>query len=193
MYAFFDGRSIDAYITPKVVELIKDPTTDNRTNSTPFVIGETVIGQTSGARFKVATPNATFAYNPYDDSVLPSSYASTTAILNIDLAASANQATGQFFGNFQVGEVIIGTSGAKAVVKDRRLISDRFGKLRGSFFIPSPNGIGNPRWRTGTRTMRLTTAADDSRLAGAVDSSAETEYEAKGTLNRVRELSLIHI
>ena len=187
VYAFFDGRSIDAYITPKVVELIKDPTTDNRTNSTPFVIGETVIGQTSGARFKVATPNATFAYNPYDDSVLPSSYASTTAILNIDLAASANQATGQFFGNFQVGEVIIGTSGAKAVVKDRRLISDRFGKLRGSFFIPSPNGIGNPRWRTGTRTMRLTTAADDSRLAGAVDSSAEVEYEAKGTLNRVRE------
>ncbi|BCU95984.1 MAG: hypothetical protein CM15mV11_0590 [Caudoviricetes sp.] len=58
VYAFFDGRSIDAYITPKIVELIKDPSTDNRTNSTPFVIGETVIGQTSGARFRVASPNS---------------------------------------------------------------------------------------------------------------------------------------
>ena len=137
MYAFFDGRSIDEYITPKIVELIKDPSTDNRTNSTPFVIGETVIGQTSKARFRVASPNSVFAFNPYDDSVLPSSYASTTDILNIDLAASANQATGDFFGNFQVGEVIIGSSGAKAVVKDRRLVSDRFGKLRGSFFYSS--------------------------------------------------------
>ena len=35
--------------------------------------------------------------------------------------------------------------------------------------------------------MRLTTSEEDSRLAGAVDSSAEVEYEAKGTLNRVRE------
>ena len=186
-YSFFDGRKINDYMTPKLVELIKNPSTDARTNSTPFVIGETVRGQSSGCRFRVAAPNDVYKYNPYDDTELPSSYASTTAFLNIDADASAQQASGAYFGNVQVGEVLIGTSGAKAVVKDRRLVSDRFGKMQSSFFIPRTNVDSNPRWRTGTRTLRLTTDENDSRLAGAVDSSAEAEYEAKGTLNRVRE------
>ena len=78
----------------------------------------------------------------------------------------------------QVQEVLVGTSGARAVVKDRRLISDRFGKLKASFFIPNPGVDTNPRWATGTRTLRLSTSDTDSRLAGAVASSAQTAYEA---------------
>ena len=79
------------------------------------------------------------------------------------------------------------TSGARAVVKDRRLISDRFGKLKASFFIPNPGVDTNPRWATGTRTLRLSTSDVDSRLSGAVASSAQTSYEARGTLNTVQE------
>ena len=169
------------------MRLIKDSSVDSRTNSTPFVIGETVTGQTSGCKLKVAAPNDLYKFNPYDDTELPTSYASTTAFLNIDCDVSAEQAQGSFYGNIQVGEVLIGASGAKAVVKDRRLLSDRLGKLQASFFIPSNASDTNPRWRTGSRTLRLSTDDEDSRLAGAVASSAEAEYEAKGTLNRVRE------
>ena len=118
---------------------------------------------------------------------MPTSYASTTTFLNIDTVALAEQAQGDFYGNFQVQEVLVGTSGARAVIKDRRLISDRFGKLKTSFFIPSPGVDTNPRWATGTRTLRLSTDENDSRLAGAVASAAETNYEASGTLNTVQE------
>ena len=186
-YSFFDGIKVNDYMTPKLIELIKDSSVDSRTNSTPFVIGETVTGQTSGCKLKVAAPNDLYKFNPYDDTELPTSYASTTAFLNIDCDALAEQAQGSFYGNIQVGEVLIGASGAKAVVKDRRLLSDRLGKLQASFFIPSNASDTNPRWRTGSRTLRLSTDDEDSRLAGAVASSAEAEYEAKGTLNRVRE------
>jgi hypothetical protein len=186
-FSFFDNQKIDGYIVPKLIEIIKDPDVDTRTNSTPFVIGETVIGQTSGCRFKVTAPNDFYEFNPYTDATLPESYSSTTEYLNIDTDALAEQAVGTFYGNFQIGEVLLGSSGARAVVKDRRLITDRFGKVKSSFFVPSPALDTNPRWATGTRTVRLTTSETDSRLGGAVASSAETIYEASGTLNTVQE------
>ncbi len=186
-YGFFDGRKVSEYMTPKLIELIKNPSTDARTNSTPFIPGETVRGQTSGCVLKVASPNDLYVYNPYDDTAMPSSYASTTAFLNINTDDLAAQAVGEFFGNVQVGEVLVADSGARAVVKDRRLISDRFGKMGASFFIPSAAVNTNPRWATGTRVIRFSTSDSNSRIAGAVESSAEVEYEARGTLNRVRE------
>ena len=116
------------------------------------------------------------------------SYSSTTNFININTDDLAAQAVGSFYGNIQVGELLRADSGATAVVKDRRLLTDRLGQWKGSFFIPSPATDTNPRWATGTRTLRLTTNEDDSRLAGAVASAAETEYEAAvSTLNRVRE------
>ena len=186
-YSFFDGKQVSDYFTPKLIELIKDPSTDARTNSTPFIPGETVRGQNSGCVLRVANPDDLYINNPYDDTAMATSYASTTAFLNIDTDALAAQAVGQFFGNVQVGEVLVADSGARAVVKDRRLVSDRFGKMQASFFIPPASVDTNPRWATGTRTIRLSTSDTDSRLAGAVASSAEAEYEASGTLNRVRE------
>ncbi|MEC8551111.1 MAG: hypothetical protein VXY93_11490, partial [Pseudomonadota bacterium] len=87
-----------------------------------------------------------------------------------------------------VGEVLLGqTSGARAVVKDRRLISDLLGIVKGTFFIPNPRRDANPRWATGARTMRLTSSETDSRTPGSVDSAAEAEYTARGTLNTLQE------
>ena len=186
-YAFFDGKTFTNYVTPKLIEIVKDSTQDTRSNDTPFVIGETVIGQTSGCRLVVMAPNADMEYNPYDDSELPSTYGSTTPYLNIDTTAMAAQVSGDAFGNIEVGEVLIGSSGGRAVVKDRRLMSDRSGNLHASFFIPSPDTDTNPRWGTGTRTIRLTTSDTDSRITGAVASSAETTYTATGVLQTVQE------
>ena len=186
-YAFFDGQKIADYMIPKVIEVIKDPTTDSRTNSTPFVNGETVTGLTSGCKFQVDPANTFYKFNPYDDSEMPSSYSSTTNFINIDTDRLAEQAVGQYYGNFQVGEVLQGDSGARAVVRQRRLVTDRLGQWKGSFFIPNPAADTNPRWATGTRTLRLTTNENDSRTAGTVASAAETEYQAAGTLNTLQE------
>ena len=42
-YSFFDSRAFTNYITPKLIELVKDSTLDTRSNDTPFQIGETVL------------------------------------------------------------------------------------------------------------------------------------------------------
>ena len=190
MYGFFDGDNVMNYITPKLIELVKNSSEDPKTNETPFVIGETVIGLNSGCRLKVVAPNNGLTTNPYtatNDS-LPDSYASQTAVLNIDTTEIARQTRGDSYGNIAVGEVLLGqTSGARAVVKDRRLISDLLGIVKGTFFIPNPRRDANPRWATGSRTMRLTSSEQDSRLPGAVDSAAEAEYTARGTLNTLQE------
>ena len=190
VYAFFDGVNVSTYITPKVIEIIKNSTTDNRTNETPFVVGETVIGQTSGCQLKVVAPNDGYKTNPYGRGVetLPETYSSQTKYLNHDIQAISENVSPNYFGNMQVNEVLVGqTSGARAVVRDRRLLSDNVGNLQGTLFIPSPSNDANPRWATGTRSFRFTTSETNSRTPGEVDSSADTTYSASGTLQTVRE------
>ncbi len=190
MYAFFDGDQVINYITPKLIEIVKNSTEDTRTNETPFVIGETVIGVTSGSRFRVAAPNSGLVTNPYSqtNAALPDSYASQTDILNVDTQVMARTVSPDYYGNINIGEILVGqTSGARAVVKDRRLMSDLTGNMNGVFFIPNPQNSSNPRWATGSRVFRLSSSDTDSRLPGAVDSAAEAEYTARGTLNTVQE------
>ena len=190
MYAFFDGINVTTYITPKVIELIKNSTTDSRTNETPFVVGETVIGQSSNCQLKVIAPDDGYKTNPYGKGTetLPESYSSQTEYLNHDITAISETVSPDFFGNMQVGEILVGqTSGARAVVKDRRLLTDNVGNIQGAFFVPSPKNDANPRWATGTRTFRFTTSETNEKTAGAVDSSADTTYSATGTLQTVQE------
>ena len=190
MYAFFDGDNVMTYITPKLMEIVKNSSEDARTNETPFVIGETVVGATSGSRFRVAAPNDNMATDPYSqtNANLPDSYASQTTVLNIDTTVMAQTISPDYYGNARVGEILVGqTSGARAVVKDRRLISDLIGNMSGVFFIPNPQNSSNPRWATGSRVFRLSSSDTDSRLPGAVDSAAEADYTARGTLNTVQE------
>ena len=189
-YAFFDGVNVTTSITPKVIEIIKNSTTDARTNETPFVVGETVIGETSRMQVRVAAPDDGYKTNPYGKGteVLPTSYSSQTIYLNHDITAISETVSPDYFGNMQVGEVLVGqTSGARAVVRDRRLLTDNVGNIQGCFFIPSPKNDANPRWATGTRSFRFTTAEDNSKALGAVDSSADTTYSASGTLQTVQE------
>ena len=193
-YCFFDGQSIDKYLTPKLIEITKNSAQDPRSNDIPFVIGETVTGLTSGAKLKVVAPNDKYKYNVYASTTveLPSAYSSQTSILNIDTDVMANQVNGDFYGNIQVGEVLVGQSGARAVVKDKRILSDNKGSCFGTFYIPNPSIDANPRWATGTRVMRFTTSATNSFREGEVESSADGNYEARGVLNTVEE-TILHV
>ena len=190
MYAFFDGVDVTGYMTPKVIEITKSSSADPNTNETPFVVGETVIGQTSKCQLKVAPANDGLKTDPYGvgQATLAESYASQTPFLNIDITAMAESVNPNFFGNALVGEVLVGqTSGARAVMRDRRLLTDNIGNLQGTLFIPSPKNDSNPRWATGTRSVRFTTSKTNSKASGDVDSSADTTYQATGTLKTVRE------
>ena len=189
-YAFFDGVNVTNYLTPKVIELIKSSTADPQTNETPFVVGETVIGSTSGCRHKVAAANDGYKTDPYGvgQATLAESYASQTGYLNIDTSVAAESVNPNYFGNVNVGEVLVGqTSGARAKVRDRRILTDNIGNVQGTFFIPNPGNDSNPRWATGTRSVRFTTSETNSKGSGEVDSAADTTYSAQGTLKVVRE------
>jgi hypothetical protein len=193
VYAFFDGVNVTTYITPKVIEIVKSSTADPNTNETPFVVGETVVGSTSGCRLKIAPANDGYKTDPYGTgtTALAESYASQTPFVNIDTASLSETVNPNYYGNMNVGEVLVGqTSGARAVVKDRRLLTDNVGSFKGTFFIPNPGMDSNPRWATGSRTFRFTTNPTNAKSSGSVDSSAETIYTAAGQLKTTRETIL---
>lgn len=194
MYAFFDSLTVNQYILPRLIELIKDPAVNADTNSVPFTTGETVIGLQSGVLMQVSAPDSNgYSQNPYDRTALPTSYSSNTNFLNINLNVMSAQANGDFFGNFQVGEILVGqTSGARAFVKDRRIITDDRGHCEGLLWIPSPAVSTNPSWKTGQRIFRLTSSEINSQIEGAVESSADAKYTASGFLE-VRQDNVLSI
>ena len=192
-YAFIDNLDVNFYTTPRLIEVIKNPVDDNRTNNTPFVTGEKVIGQTSGCRLLLVSPETGFddGLSPYDQSELPTSYASTTPLLNIDTQTMSETVAGEYFGNPLETEILVGqTSGARAVVKTKRLIANTNGDMEGIMWIPNPAVSTNPRFATGTRVVRLTTSETDSRIPGQVDSSASNTYVASGVIETKQQTIL---
>ena len=114
-------------------------------------------------------------------------YSSTTKVLNVDTAALAEVAQGDYFGYIVTGMQLVGqTSGAISYVKDIRLISDNYGDLIGTFFLRDPNTSPPPSVRipTGTKTYRITSSStNDPGLPGSNSISfAETNYTANATL-----------
>ena len=70
-FAFFDGIAVPAkLITPKVMGVVKDPSSDSKTNNIPFQIGETVYVKKGNGKFRfkarVSAPNENLAINPLD-------------------------------------------------------------------------------------------------------------------------------
>ena len=189
-YAFFDGVDVKAYITPKLLEVTKNPNDDSDTNSTPFQVGETVKGLTSGCTLRILEPNDSYSNNPYTGTsiISVSDYTANLGWINIDTSALAAQALGAYSGNPIPGEVLVGqSSGAQAKVKERRLVSDSSGFLKGSFFLPDPSKATNPKFKTGTRIFRLSDTTNDSTVQGESESSAQTEYSATGILQTQQE------
>lgn len=199
-YAFFDNVSMTEYFVPKLLEV-------NMTSGT-FIEGETVTGImpvtgiSKTIKFRLATqnhrygpyntPTETFKNNPYNpSSILPSSYSSTTTVLNVDTASLETQSDARFFGCVATSMQLVGeTSNAVAVVSDIRLISDSSGTLIGSLFIPDPTVPSTPAFETGTKTLILTSSSTNSTIAGTSDSSAETNFTSAGTLDNVENLTL---
>ena len=59
-------------------------------------------------------------------------------------------------------------------------VTDSTGRVFGIFDIPNPNVVGNPKFKTGDRTFRLTSSPTDSNID--VNTSGESIFTAKGVL-----------
>ena len=96
-FAFFDGIALPKkLVTPKIMGLIKDPSTDAQTNNIPFQIGETIHVKKGNGKFRfkarVASPNDNFSINPLDgtDISATADYTSNLAFIKIDTKSLAD-------------------------------------------------------------------------------------------------------
>ena len=201
LFAFFDGEDVTRYCVPKLVEI-------NMVSGT-FQVGETVTGGTisnglggnnfanfqPGITFRVAqanhkegqynAPSTTYTQSPYSSQIIPSSYSSTSVLLNVDTYSLANEARGDYFGWIETGMTLKGsTSGAEATITNLRLVADIGAFCGGSFFIPNPNGTNFPRFETGSKLFKL---SGDKDNGDAPETSGEEKYASTGTLNTVQE------
>ena len=198
VYPFFDSRSVNNYVIPKLIEI--------EMLEGVFVVGETVsnssnLNQTFRARCASINhrygpfnnPSSVYLTNPYtQEANFPSQYTSNSTILNIDTTSLSDLSSSNFFGNISIGTILVGqTSRARARVKDIRLISDRSGVLIGSFFVPNPNDSTNPNFSTGTKTFKLTSNQTNSPLPGElIDSRAESNFFSDGLISQNQETTL---
>ena len=86
-----------------------------------------------------------------------------------------------FFDGIAVSEYVTPTGSSLGAA----LTTDSNGSASGTFLIPDPTDDANPRWRTGTRTFRLTSSVVNT-LTGDLFTSAEADYVAKGLMNTVQ-------
>ena len=199
-YPFFDGKDVSAYCGPKLLEISM--------SEGSFQVGETVEGviQTTGLglnkqgtipsiTFRVAQinhkegpyniPTKTYTHNPYTLKNLPSTYSSTSDVLNIDTGSLADMTQGEYRGFVGNGMVLTGkTSGAQATINNLRLITDRSGFLGGFYFVPDPNNPNFPNFTIGRKILKLT--SDPLNEQGAT-SQGEGDYTAKGWLETIQE------
>lgn len=196
MYTFFDGRSMDLFAVPKLVQITM--------TSGTFKVGETVIGtnRITGASitFRVASsnhkygaydsPTTVYTQNPYStDVTVSATYSSTSSLLNVDTYSLSNIAQGSFGGYIDSGMILKGqTSGAECVVNSEiKLVTDVAGDLIGSMFIPDRNKSGNPSFETGTKTFRITSSSTNSLGEGDAVSFTQENYYSYGRLNKIED------
>jgi len=203
-YQFLDGNSQVDFI-PKLVEISTDSTLQTYGSLGSFQIGETVSGYHYEGnnssipiiQFRVASPNHKFGdfdnpstkyiSNPYiKTEQIPNSYSNSSKVLNVDTYSLSEEAQGLYSGYLLKGMLLVGkTSGAKAYVKDLRLISDDYGDLIGAFFLRDPNTNPAPsvRINTGTKTYKVSSSSTNriGILGDTTISSAETNYKSEGT------------
>jgi hypothetical protein len=139
-------------------------------------------------------PTDVFTVNPYDrTNTIPSSYSSTSTLLNIDTYSLSNITQGMYGGRAFKGDAILFglQSGAIAKITDIRLITDNVGTLIGSFFIPDPNALSGSKFQTGTKLFRMTSSDVNTSVGGLVSTSAEEKFYAEGFTTKTKENILV--
>jgi len=193
-YAFFDGVSVDQFITSKFISI--------NMISGKFNIGEIVQSIptfTSGKfSFRLCTPN--HLDGPYNNptkvftsdlvsfplariyGLSQTTYSESSKSLNIDLNSLANPSEVNFSGYARPSMQVVGTSsGAIAEIVESILVTDETGFLTGSFFIPDPTIQTNPKFNNGTNSFTIINVPNISDRNYL--SFVESRYYSSGTTN----------
>ena len=197
-YVYFDDVDVTKFCTPKLIEVSM--------TSGVFEVGEEVVHRGDKSlplfTFRIAAPNhkegpynaptKVLTSNPYNIAAgIATVYSTSSTILNVDTFSLASHVQGEYHDHVVKGMKLVGdTSGAEAIVTDVRLISDTIGQLTCCFEVPNPNVDANPRFETGTKTLRLTTSPTNSKLSGTVTGSAEANFASQGILDTKQETIL---
>jgi hypothetical protein len=196
LYTFFEGKDVTGLCFPKLLEIDMQSGT--------FIVGETVTIRKSGSSsiegsFRVAvlnhkkgkfnSPSKIYNQNPYAvNQTVPSTYSSTSTLINVDTAVMAVNSQGSFYGLVKKNYILVGsTSGAIARVNDTRLISDNTGDIVGSFFIPDPNKSSNFRFPAGIKNFAITSNSTNNPIPGSGGTSANKNYFASGKTQKIQE------
>ena len=169
-----------------------------------FTVGETITALVNGETYRfrlcrpdhkkgpITAPTTAFEVNPLDrNETLPTAYSQGSTVLNIDTAALATAAQGDFFGYLPEGAVVSGeTSGAQATIKDLNLWSDVYGDLTACIWLRDPFASPTPlaRVRSGEREVKVT--SDPANVVyhkgSTANSVATAVYTAIGTTRIVQ-------
>ena len=205
IYAFFDGTNVTKYCVPKLLEI------EMLTGSVPFQVGENVRGSKlklgllgsgqsaadSKIRFIASQPNhkegpinsptELYGENPYKPGqTLPSTYSSTSSILNVDTYSLSDYSEGKYGGWVEAGMYLYGESSkAEARIVSVRLLSDISANLMGSFWIPNSSVASHPKFTTGKKVFTLLN--DPNNNQNAASTIAEESFTASGVLETVQE------
>jgi hypothetical protein len=195
-YPFFSEIDISNYIVPKLLEI--------EMISGVFQSGETVESDSTFISNKIIfrlcklnhktgpynSPETTFSINPYNQQSLSETYSASSTILNVDVKSLGLPSETDFYGSVSTGMTLIGkSSGATARVSNIRLISDRNGRLIGSFFIPNPNIYGNIKFINGVNVFSLLDV-DSLNLVSQSESFSEANYTSFA-VNNVTEANIL--
>jgi hypothetical protein len=82
------------------------------------------------------------------------------------------------------------TSGAVATISDLRLVAEETGVFIGSLFIPDPVVSSTPSFRTGTKTLVLTSSSTNTTVVTSDETTAEVNFTSAGTLDNVENSTL---
>ena len=197
LYSFFDSVNVTNYCVPKLIEIEMISGTFNE--------GELIVGGTQSGinvdrpfiRFRSAqinhrsgpfrNPTDTYSTNPYTKEDLATSYSTSSEILNVDTASLSLQSQGQYYGYIETGMILEGrTSGARARVRNLRLVSDDTGSLVASFFIPNPNAPTTPKFRSGESTFKLVDTESLNLPEGIQTTGAEKTFFSSGNVAQVQ-------
>ena len=191
-YVFMEDVDMNEYATPKQLP-ISMTRGSFKTGDIVDSLGGFVSGNAS-IRFRLAQHD--HEVGPFNAptkvvSTLSSSYSGTSGELNLDLPGLAGQTRPDHLGYVKEGMVLVNLDGtAECTVTSKELVSDDKGDLQFSLHIPDPKIAANPKFTTGSNTIRLTTVATNPSNLDPGESSAETEYQATGYAANVQEQTL---
>ena len=200
-YVFMENVDMTKYAVPKLL-----PITMVRGSFAPAdIVDSTTPAGTgvAGIRFRAATANhkegkfndpedvVTILPYPLPGTTLPGSYSSTSSVLNVDTAGLAMHTSPDHLGWVKQGMTLVNTQGsAECTIDELKLVSDEKGDLIFSLHIPDPTIASNPKFLTGTSTIRLTSSATNAAVLDPGESSAEANYLASGHAQNTTEQTL---